>query len=96
MENSINPKLDNLNIMLTPISDADMPFLFRVYTCTREEELAVTPWSDEEKHQFLIDEGVDYVWYGRKAKELGSFNPATKDYLEEVFSNSQVKIYKLL
>lgn len=38
---------------LRPITDADHDFLRRVYASTREDELAMTPWSDEEKAQFL-------------------------------------------
>jgi ribosomal protein S18 acetylase RimI-like enzyme len=35
------------------ITDADLPFLARVYASTRAEELAVTPWTDEQKAAFL-------------------------------------------
>ena len=35
------------------MSDADLPFLKRVYAGTRSEELAQTPWSDEEREAFL-------------------------------------------
>jgi ribosomal protein S18 acetylase RimI-like enzyme len=35
------------------ITDADLPFLARVYASTRTEELAVTPWSDQQKAAFL-------------------------------------------
>lgn len=34
-------------------SDADLPFLARVYASTRTEELASTPWSDAQKAAFL-------------------------------------------
>ena len=33
--------------------DDDLPFLARLYASTRTEELAVTPWSEAEKAQFL-------------------------------------------
>jgi GNAT superfamily N-acetyltransferase len=36
-----------------PITDADLPFLARVYASTRMEELAVTDWSDAQKAAFL-------------------------------------------
>jgi ribosomal protein S18 acetylase RimI-like enzyme len=36
-----------------PITDADLPFLARVYASTRAEELAAAPWSDEQKAAFL-------------------------------------------
>ncbi|KWV46307.1 GCN5 family acetyltransferase [Bradyrhizobium macuxiense] len=35
------------------ITDADLPFLARVYASTRTEELAPLPWSDAEKASFL-------------------------------------------
>jgi ribosomal protein S18 acetylase RimI-like enzyme len=36
-----------------PITDADLPFLARVYASTRAEELALAPWSGEQKAAFL-------------------------------------------
>jgi ribosomal protein S18 acetylase RimI-like enzyme len=35
------------------IADRDLPFLSRLYASTRIEELAVTPWSAEQKAAFL-------------------------------------------
>lgn len=35
------------------IADADSPFLARLYASTREDELAMTPWSDAQKAAFL-------------------------------------------
>ncbi|MBU0598615.1 hypothetical protein KKF61_06550, partial [Patescibacteria group bacterium] len=49
-----------------------------------------------EKRNFLQDNAIDYIFYGRKEKELGTYNPATKEYLEQVFINSKVEIYKVL
>ena len=39
---------------LRPITDSDLPFLFRVYAGTRTEELSVVPWSNQQKHDFLL------------------------------------------
>src|SRR5882672_202228 len=36
-----------------PITDADLPFLARLYASTRMEELSVTGWSDAQKAAFL-------------------------------------------
>ena len=36
-----------------PATDADLPFLSRLYASTRAEELAVTSWTDEQKAAFL-------------------------------------------
>lgn len=40
-------------IELRPISDADLPFLLRLYASTRTEELAPLPWSEQQKQAFL-------------------------------------------
>ena len=40
-------------ISLRPICPEDEPFLRRVYTSTRQEELAVVPWTAEQKEAFL-------------------------------------------
>lgn len=38
---------------LRPATADDVPFLLRVYRSTREEELAVTPWIEEQKAAFI-------------------------------------------
>ena len=40
-------------ISLRPVTDDDLPFLFRLYASTREDELARVPWSAEQKQAFL-------------------------------------------
>jgi ribosomal protein S18 acetylase RimI-like enzyme len=40
-------------IVLREASEQDFAFLFRVYASTREEELALTGWSEEQKNAFL-------------------------------------------
>lgn len=40
-------------ISFRPICDADETFLFELYASTREQELAVTGWTDEQKDRFL-------------------------------------------
>lgn len=40
-------------ITLRPITDDDLPFLSRLYASTREEELSVVPWPEEQKRTFL-------------------------------------------
>ena len=41
---------------LRPETDADTPFLMRLYASTREEELRPVPWSDEEREAFLVSQ----------------------------------------
>ncbi|KHK48462.1 GCN5 family acetyltransferase [Ralstonia sp. A12] len=38
---------------LRPLTDADQPFLLHLYGTTRETELQVTGWTDEQKAQFI-------------------------------------------
>ena len=42
-----------MNVALRPATDADLPFLARVYASTRAEELAGLPWDDAAKAAFL-------------------------------------------
>ena len=47
-----------------PITDADLPFLARLYASTRMEELAVTDWSDAQKIAFLQSQfNAQYAHY---------------------------------
>jgi ribosomal protein S18 acetylase RimI-like enzyme len=41
---------------LRPETDADIPFLMRLYNSTREEELAPAPWSAKQKQAFLTQQ----------------------------------------
>jgi len=36
-----------------PVAESDRPLLFDLYASTREAELAMTPWTPEQKAQFL-------------------------------------------
>lgn len=51
---------------------------------------------DRFKHQFLIKQGIDYIFYTDYEKGLGSFNPASKDYLKLVFDLPQAQIYQVV
>jgi len=41
---------------LRPETEDDVPFLMRLYASTREEELKLVPWSDEQKQVFLASQ----------------------------------------
>jgi ribosomal protein S18 acetylase RimI-like enzyme len=43
-------------LALRPETEADIPFLLRLYASTREEELAPVPWSAEQKLLFLASQ----------------------------------------
>jgi ribosomal protein S18 acetylase RimI-like enzyme len=42
-----------MEVGLRPVCDADEPFLMSVYGSTREEELALVPWTAEQKQSFV-------------------------------------------
>lgn len=52
--------------------------------------------NDQAKINFLRDNRIDYVFYSVNEKSLGSFEPQAKNYLQEVYRNSEVKIYKVI
>ena len=41
---------------LRPETESDIPFLMRLYASTREEELKIVPWSDDQKQAFLASQ----------------------------------------
>ena len=45
-----------LDIAYRPIADSDLPFLGRLYASTRQEELAVTGWPQEQIDAFLVQQ----------------------------------------
>lgn len=51
-------------LRLRPICDADLPFLFRLYASTREEELAGVEWPAEQKEAFVRQQfEAQHAWY---------------------------------
>lgn len=51
-------------LRLRPITDADLPFLFRLYASTREEELAGVEWPAEQKEAFVRQQfEAQHAWY---------------------------------
>lgn len=59
---SVHPQLNPLlkkealaayGLALKPIRDSDRIFLQQLYASTRQEELAIVPWSEDEKQTFL-------------------------------------------
>ncbi len=50
----------------------------------------------ESERNFLLERGVDYIFYSGLEKKLGSYNPDTKEYLKNVYSNGSASIYKVL
>ena len=51
-------------VTLRPITDADLPFLLRLYATTRLDELAQTDWSDEQKAAFVVQQfQAQHAWW---------------------------------
>jgi len=48
------------------------------------------------KHQFLLDQNIDYLFFNFQNQKPGYFNPTTKSYLQLVYQNSQVAVYQVL
>ena len=42
-----------MKLFFKQISNSDFPFLRKVYRSTREEEMKLTPWNEEEKTKFI-------------------------------------------
>lgn len=56
--------LSRRNLSRRPITDADLPFLEKLYGSTRALEMAVVPWSFEEKQAFLAQQfHAQHVFY---------------------------------
>jgi hypothetical protein len=51
--------------------------------------------NDQWKLKFLEEKHIDYIFYSREEKKLGTFKPETKDYLERVYYNDLVSIYRV-
>ena len=60
---SISP-VSSRAVTLRPITDADLPFLLQLYASTRVEELAQTPWTDEQKVAFVVQQfQAQHAWW---------------------------------
>jgi ribosomal protein S18 acetylase RimI-like enzyme len=53
---SLPAALASQGFALRPETEADIPFLMRLYASTREQELAPVPWSAEQKQAFLASQ----------------------------------------
>ena len=48
-----------------------------------------------EKIEFLKQNKITYIFYSDFEKKLGAYDPATKPYLQSVYKNNEVEIYKV-
>jgi ribosomal protein S18 acetylase RimI-like enzyme len=62
--------MTDLPISFRPITQEDEPFLCRLYASTREDELAVVPWSQAEKDAFLeMQFNAQHTYYQEQFKQ---------------------------
>ena len=76
---------------LTPVSSSDEPFLVELYASTRAEEMALVPWSGEQKQAFLQIQFEAQNQYYRERYPNASFDliklndhPVGRLYLAEL------------
>ena len=71
-------------VVLRPITEADLSFLFRLYASTREEELAtIVDWTLEQKSAFLRQQfAAQHAWY-QEHYAGASFDVVAKNELGE-------------
>ena len=51
--------------------------------------------NDQWKYKFLKEKHIDYIFYSTEEKKLGEFKPEAKDYLDKIYENELVSIYKV-
>ena len=64
-------------VALRPVGDADRAFLAHVYASTRADELAILPWTDEQKAAFLA-----HQFEAQDAHYRSNYGDATFDVIE--------------
>jgi hypothetical protein len=47
------------------------------------------------RKQLLFDYGIHYLYYGSRERSLGAFDPAEATYLEMIFDNGSVQLYRV-
>lgn len=51
---------------------------------------------DDKKYKFLQQTGIDYLVYYQAAPDFNIFQPQAKDYLQPVFSQNNIAIYRVV
>jgi GNAT superfamily N-acetyltransferase len=85
---------------LNPITGEDESFLLAVYSSTRADEMAMVPWSDEQKNAFLLMQFQAQIQYYRERYPQASFDVIKLDnksigrfYVAEL--DDQIRIIEL-
>ena len=66
-------------LALREATSEDEPFLFRVYADSRREELALVPWTAEERHAFLASQFTAQYRYYREQYEGATYHVVVAD-----------------
>lgn len=53
-------------------------------------------YSSQERSSFLKDSKIDYFFFGPKEKKEANFNPDQDSFLQKVYQNGEVSIYKVV
>ncbi len=67
-----------------------------------EKKAKVEEWffksngSDEQKARWLKAAGIDWLFFGPSENALGDFNPQAKDYLQPVFKQGKITVFKVV
>lgn len=59
------------------------------------DEFFAASTSDSAREQFLRENGIEYLFYGRAEKALGAFDPSSAAYLNMLISDSNAVIYQV-
>lgn len=66
-------------LSLRPIREEDMEFLLRLYATTRADELAMVPWTDEQKEAFVRQQfEAQHAWWSEHYPDA-SFDLVLRD-----------------
>lgn len=49
--------------------------------------------SEEERHPWLLDTSISFVYYGIEEQQFGPWNPEAADYLRQTFTSGPVRVY---
>jgi len=72
------PKV-HANITLRPVVVGDQDFLIEVYAGTRAEELAMVPWTDEQRDQFIRSQFTAQQHYYAEKYPMGTHDVILSD-----------------
>lgn len=59
------------------------------------EQFFAADTTDAQRQAILAGHGIDYVFYGNAERQLGAFAPDAVPYLESVYANEAIQIYRV-